>query len=288
MKAKIRVWAFLLALVIFFAFFDLMLAHWGENYCPLVTNDFESTRAEHPEKVWDKVFFGNSAVIAAYREDVSGSGYINLGMDYAVVTDLWDILRGSHIKVGSELVIGLNFFTLLDDFDTNPAYIWHSGALEPYAYFHRDKIMNYAETTAKAVLRGSEAEYTNWHKILYYGSLSEAELAEKMATYNEKYFCRDISDFRRNLDALDRIAGYCSKNGLRLRIVWMPYNPDVDEPELMDALRTEVGAVCSEYGLEILDMSNTLEAECFHDVGHLNYEFGAYKFTAEVDKWLQN
>ncbi len=288
MKTKLRVWAFLLALVIFFALFDLVLAHWGENYCPLATNDFEITRLEHPEKVWDKVFFGNSAVIAGYREELSTSGHVNLGMDYAVVSDLWKMLRGGHINVGSEIVVGLNIFTLLDEFDTNPAYIWHRGAIEPYAYFHRDKLMNYAESTAKALLRGSEIEYANWHKILYYGSLSETELAEKMVTYNENYFCRDISGFRRNLADLGRIADYCAENGLRLRIVWMPYNPDVDEPELMDSLRSEVGAICTEYGLDLLDMSAALEAECFHDVGHLNYEYGAYKFTAEVDEWLQN
>ena len=37
-----------------------------------VKNDFEITQCKHPEKTWDKVFFGNSVVISAYDEDKSG------------------------------------------------------------------------------------------------------------------------------------------------------------------------------------------------------------------------
>ncbi len=90
-----------------------------------VKNDFEITQNRHPEKIWDKVFFGNSVVISSYIEDQSRSGYINLGLDYGVVTDLWDMLSKRHINIGSELVIGLNYLTLYDEFETNPTYIWH-------------------------------------------------------------------------------------------------------------------------------------------------------------------
>ena len=95
----------------FFLLLDCVAALVGTRYIAagyVWMDDFEITRRDHPEKVWDRVFFGNSAVISAYREDVSQSGYVNLGLDYGVVTDLWDMLRRGHIDIGSELVVGLN------------------------------------------------------------------------------------------------------------------------------------------------------------------------------------
>ena len=82
-----------------------------------VKNDFEITQQDHPEKVWDKVFFGNSVVISAFMEEESSSGYINLGLDYGVVTDLWEMIDKGYINIGSELVIGLNYLTLYDKLD---------------------------------------------------------------------------------------------------------------------------------------------------------------------------
>lgn len=288
MKTKWKAIAFLLAFAVFFGVMDYALSLWGENCCPRTGNDYEVTRQAHPEEVWDKVFFGNSAVIAGYREDVSTSGYVNLGMDYAVVTDLRDLLKQGHIDVGSELVIGLNLFTLYDDFDTNPAYIWHRGALEPYAYFHRDKLLCMVKDEAKALLGMGRTEYEPGEKILYYGSLSDNELAEKMALYNEKYFNLPMEDFEDNISALEYVADWCDDRGVRLRILWMPFNPSVEQPELMAALQTEVNAWCASRGIEAADMTEALEESCFHDVGHLNYEYGAYMFTQEVDVWLQS
>ena len=56
--------------VLLCAVFTPYLIHSGR----FVLNDFELTRRDHPEDVWDKVFFGNSVVISAYREEVSESG----------------------------------------------------------------------------------------------------------------------------------------------------------------------------------------------------------------------
>jgi len=44
------------------------------------------------------------------------------------------------IEVGSELVIGLNYFTLMDTLETNPTYPWHKSIYEPYLYFNRNRI----------------------------------------------------------------------------------------------------------------------------------------------------
>ena len=81
---------------------------------------------------------------------------MNLGLDYGVVTDLWDMLRRGHIDIGSELVVGLNYLTLYDDLETNPSYLWHRGTLEPYVYFQRDDLFQLCKDAAKAVL-GREA-----------------------------------------------------------------------------------------------------------------------------------
>ena len=100
----------IIAIVLAIAVGDLALTYnnFIVNSDYFVKNDFEITQYKHPEKVWDKVFFGNSVVISAYMEDKSSKGYVNLGLDYGVVTDLWEMIEKKHINIGSELVIGLN------------------------------------------------------------------------------------------------------------------------------------------------------------------------------------
>lgn len=131
----------IIAIVLAIAVGDLALTYnnFIVNSDYFVKNDFEITQYKHPEKVWDKVFFGNSVVISAYMEDKSSKGYVNLGLDYGVVTDLWEMIEKKHINIGSELVIGLNYLTLYDEFETNPTYIWHKKLYEPYVYFERDR-----------------------------------------------------------------------------------------------------------------------------------------------------
>lgn len=270
---------FLACLLIFFLLLDLGVSYWGENYCPWASNDYEATRLKHPEEVWDKVFYGNSAVISAYLEEESESGYINLGIDYGVITDLRGML--DHIEIGSELVIGLNFFTFCDEFDTNPNYIWHREFYEPYAYFHRDKLLKMIDS----LIFGQEMPQS-WEKILYYGNLSDRELAEKMKTYEETYFSRAIGEFEDNLEALDDIADWCEEHDVSLRLVWMPFNPSVEHPQILSELQARVDTWAKERRVEVLNMTLALGEDCFHDVGHLNREHGAYVFTAQIDSWL--
>lgn len=283
MKKKLIPWIFLLSLLASFLLLDKGIAYFGEKLWKVPYNDFEATRAAHPEKVWDKVFFGNSVVISAYREDVSEAGYVNLGMDYGVVRDLWNMLRKGQIEIGSELVIGLNLFTLYDEFDTNPAYLCHKKALVPYTYFHRDKLLRIFEDSKKLY---HKEPISPWNKILYYGCMSEDELQGKLETYEEKYYNLPQSDFQENLKALDRIADWCEKEGVRLRILWMPYNPTVPQPALMHSLMETVDAWCKERQVLCEDFTWKLDESCFHDVGHLNYEHGSYIFTEVADQWL--
>ena len=251
-------------------------------------NDFEVTRRDHPEEVWDKVFFGNSVVISAYREDVSGSGYINLGLDYGVVEDLWEMVDKGTITLGSELVVGLSDLTLYDHFETNPTYPWHREFYEPYCYFQRDRLRAFLEETIVGVMDGTApaAPYTGQEKAHYTGSMSQAALEEKIAA--SPYSHLPIEDFQENLQALAKLADYCEKNGVRMRAVWMPLNPTLPVSEETRAVYDQAKAVCEEKGVTFYDMEDALEAACFYDIGHLNYEYGAYRFTEVIDPWLQS
>ena len=135
--------AAIIAVVLMIAVSDLALTY--NNFIKdsdyFIKNDFEITQNHHPEKIWDKVFFGNSVVISSYIEEQSQSEYINLGLDYGVVTDLWKMIEMRHINIGSELVIGLNYLTLYDEFETNPTYIWHKQPYVPYAYLDRKSVV---------------------------------------------------------------------------------------------------------------------------------------------------
>ena len=250
-------------------------------------NDYEVTRRDHPEEVWDKVFFGNSVVISAYREDVSESGYINLGLDYGVVTDLWEMVQKGVVTLGSELVLGLNDLTLYDRFETNPSYPWHRKLYEPYSYFARDRLTVLIKETGIQLLTGAEPAYGAYSaqtKIYYYGAMSQAALEEKAAASIYEHL--PISEFQENMAALAKLADYCAKHGVRLRCVWMPLNPDIPPSDETLAVRDQAAELCREKQVEFYNMEDALEAECFYDSGHMNYEYGSYRFTEVIDPWL--
>lgn len=275
----------LLALVVVFVALDMVLSavftpfliHSGR----FVLNDYELTRRDHPEEVWDKVFFGNSVVISAYREDVSESGYVNLGLDYGVVRDLWEMVQKGTIVIGSELVIGLSDLTLYDKFETHPTYPWHKDWYEPYAYFQRDRLRLWVENN----LPGKTWEdHSDRQKIHYNGSMSSEELAKKIET--SRYVNLPIEDFQENMACLSKLADYCAENDIRLRCVWMPVNPEVEISPETRAVYDQTVAICKEKNVEFLDLERTLDVECFYDIGHLNYEYGAYRFMEVIDPWL--
>ena len=278
----------LLLLILFFALdlaisavFQPYILRSGRFYC----NDYEVTRRDHAEQVWDRVFFGNSMVISAYREDVSESGYINLGLDYGVVRDLWEMVRGGTIELGGDLVIGLSYLTLYDDFETNPTYIWHKDPWVPYSYFMRDRLRFWLEDTMKTPFNGRPAAaFPDQTKSFYYGAMSQAALEEKEAASIYEHL--PISDFQENMDALAKLADYCARHGVRLRCVWMPLNPAIAPSDEANAVRDRAAAVCQEKQVEFHNMEDALDAECFYDSGHLNYEYGSYRFTEVIDPWL--
>ena len=256
----------------------------GGRFC---LNDYEMTRRDHPEEVWDKVFFGGSMVASAYREDVSESGYINLGLDCGVVTDLWEMVQRNVVTLSSELVVGLNEMTLYDRSDTDPGYPWHRKIYEPYSYFARDRLTVLLRETGGRLLAGDErgdGVYSDQVKSFYYGAVPQAALEEMIAASG--YGRLPISDFQENMDALAKLADYCAGHGVRLRCVWMPVNPAAVSGDEGNAVRDRAAAVCQMKQVEFYNMENALDAECFYDNVHLNYEFGSYRFTEAVDPWL--
>ncbi|MGN0334672.1 MAG: hypothetical protein ACI4DV_03270 [Lachnospiraceae bacterium] len=287
-KNKLSEYSFLILLLLFFLAFDHMIEIYGENTNHIVTNDFEVTRANHPEKVWDKVFYGNSSVISGYREDLSESGYVNLGIDYGVITDLWEMIRQGHIEIGSDLVIGLELLSFYDEFETNPAYIWHRKPMEPYCYFHRDKLFEMLTDTAKKMIGRGNGQIGVEDKIHYYGNISDEELAQKEDKFAQIFYNLPIEVFEENIAALDKIDKWCDENGVRLRLVWMPLNPKADFPELAKQVYDKVGKWSESAGVEVADYMDYLDETCFYDSSHINYEYGAYIFTEGIDQWLNN
>ena len=251
-------------------------------------DDYEIVRRDHPETVWDRVFFGNSVVISGFREEESESGYVNLGLDCGVVTDLWDMLRKGEITVGSELVVGLNALTLYDDFETNPHYIWHRKWYEPYGYFERDRLRRLLEETVKTPF-GFQPDYAYYgqRRIVYYGAMSAAEIAAHRST--EHYLpllSLTEDDYRENFRALEKIADYCGKRGVRLRLVWLPQNPIIEPDDATKRAYELSRRFAQEHGLELYDMTGALDDSCFYDGGHFNYQYGSHVFTEAIDAWL--
>lgn len=252
-------------------------------------NDFEITQQKHPEKVWDKVFFGNSVVIASYIEEESSAGYVNLGLDYAVMTDLRDMLKKRDINVGSELVLGLNYLSFYDEFETNPTYIWHKSFYEPYAYFERDRFFPIISQGFDNLLHGESpmpVRYLPQTKNVYHGALSDDGLADSIKRYEKDFFNLPIEKFEKNLSATEEVIRFCQKNGIRVRAVWMPWNPKCEMPELPADVHARAQAIFDDYGVETLDLESAMPAEYFFDLGHLNYDVGSPKFTEMIDEWL--
>ena len=116
--------------------------------------------------------------------------------------------------------------------------------------------------------------------------MTDAELAEKVAEYEENYFCLPVSEYQENIEALDKIADWCEDHGVRMRVLWMPFNPDVERPELLLDLMQIVNDWCAQRSITVGDYSDQFERICFLDVGHLNDEVGAARFTEVIDPWL--
>ncbi|ETP66954.1 hypothetical protein AC739_08765 [Planococcus glaciei] len=252
-------------------------------------NDFEKVMAKYSEEDFDKVFYGNSVVISGFIDSQSKSGYTNIGIDYGTVEDLYEILDRGLIDVGSELVIGLNYFTLMDTLDTNPTYPWHKEIYEPYLYFNRNRVNPVIVDGLSNVLKGEEfiqTRHESLERTVYRGVLDEKELGDKIKVQKELYWDQGIEYYDDNLEALEKVIEFAEENDIRLRCIILPWNDVIEKPDTTVLAESSAVEILQAHSVEVLDLSYAMPKEYFHDLGHFNYEYGAVKFTEEIDSWL--
>lgn len=252
-------------------------------------NDFEKVMAKYSEEDFDKVFYGNSVVISGFIDSQSKSGYTNIGIDYGTVEDLYEILDRELIDVGSELVIGLNYFTLMDTLDTNPTYPWHKEIYEPYLYFNRNRVNPVIVDGLSNVLKGEEfiqTRHESLERTVYRGVLDEKELGDKIKVQKELYWDQGIEYYDDNLEALEKVIEFAEENDIRLRCIILPWNDVIEKPDTTVLAESSAVEILQAHSVEVLDLSYAMPKEYFHDLGHFNYEYGAVKFTEEIDSWL--
>ncbi len=288
-----KIWAylFIFGLGIAIIIFDMLLTFAdpvGKSTL-FVKNDFEKIKLTHPEEVYEKVFYGNSVVISAFIEEESKSGYVNMGMDYGTVEDLSKILERNMVSIGTDLVVGANYLTFLDTLDTNPTYPWHRKVYEPYLYFQRDRLHPFIINGIGNILKGENfvtGRHTNLDRYVYYGVLPDEEIDKKIEGYKELYWNRGIECYEKNYKALQNVIYYCKERDIELRFVWFPWNSYIAKPESVIAVEEKAKKIMGHNNIEYIDLADAFGKECFHDLGHLNYELGAVEFTKEIDKWL--
>lgn len=251
-------------------------------------NDFEKIISSEGTNTFDKVFYGNSAVISAFIPDASESGYHNLGIDYGTVSDIEKMLREEYIRIEDDLVLGLNYFTFYDNIDTNPTYLWHRRGYEPYLYFQRDRLHSLITQEVEGLLSDEvgAARYENLERSVYYGVLTGDELEENLHRHRENFWSLPIEDFSCNINALEDLAYFCEEQDINLRVVWMPWNGGVEVPQIVYDVMAEANVVLESHGIDTLDGLNSMPDEYFHDTAHLEYEAGAPFFTQWIDSWL--
>lgn len=252
-------------------------------------NDYDIILDTYGTSEFDKAFFGNSAVIASYIDTASDSGYINIGIDYGKVRDIYEMLRGGFITVNDELVIGLNMFCFLDTLDTNPSYPWFRKPYEPYLYFQRDKLYPFISEGFERVLRGEDFVkeiYENPRRMLYYGILDDEELQSNIKRQRENYWNQGIENYDENFRALEELMTFCKNRGINLRAVWMPWNSKVTIPDIEFEIQNKADGMFAKGGVEVLNMKDAVNGELFHDIGHLEYTVGSPYFTELISPWL--
>lgn len=291
MIAFIRRNSFVLALLLLFIATDQLIAMWDpvDRYDVFAKNDVQRTIHHHPEQPWERVFYGNSSVNAAFDALKIGSDFVNYGISYGRITDLQHILNSGRLPDVQQLAIGLNIYAFMDEFPTDPSYPWYQRFYEPYLYFHRDAISDAVRKYALPALRGEPLKINRdqlYRKQEYYGTLSPDKLEVKLGEFRELYGDRELTDFTGNLRALEQVIRYSAAHGIALKLIWMPWNPTFPPPEYADELRTEVRRILSAWDLSLTDWTDHFTADEFHDLGHLNIERGRPRFTEEIRSWL--
>jgi hypothetical protein len=289
--------SFVLLLLAAFVLSDVLISYWD----PMVTsrrfykNDFTKTVYHHEGATSGPVFFGNSAVTGAYIEEKSSSKLIEMGLSYGKLTDLKAILEQGRFHVQQQLVIGIDVHTMLDIMETDPTYPWFKTWYDPYVYKYGSYFIDSGTEVAKQLARGlvelnpavMKAYEPRWiDKMLYFGHMEPETMNKKEKDYDQKYGWAKLPQYINNLEALDWIIRYTESQNLPLRVVWMPWNRNFEQPRYMPELKKTVDARLKAAGVPTLDLLSAYDPKYFHDLVHLNREEGAPVFTKEVDAWL--
>ena len=283
--------AFLLLLALVLLLGDLALTRLDpvRSMTSLWRSDYELIALEHPDMTFDRAFFGSSVVIASYIEGQNPTGYVNLGIDYGTVADITEMLEGGFVTVTGDLVLGLNDISFYDPLPTNNAYPWHRRWYEPYLYFHRDRLGPLVTKGAENLLQGRpfvSERFPDQARAVYYGAISDEELAKSEEKMLEQFGSMTLEDCAQNFAALDRLAAWCAGHGVRLRAVWMPWNPKTAVYPAARTLMDYANERFDRLGIEVLDLTDAVPEEYFYDMGHLDYTAGAPWFTDLIDPWL--
>ncbi len=264
-----------------------------ENSMFFEKNDYDKTLMYMDgETEYDKVFYGNSVLTTSYRQEDSISGYVNLGIVYGTIIDLRDMIDKKYITINEDLVILANRFLFMDTLPTNETYPWKRGKYEPYFWFERDVINPFVHDYVKMVLETKSFDINNMpvksteDKYLVFGSMTDEELDENIEYNKEKYWGLSQDKYDKNFEAFQEVIDYCKANDIRLRVVLAGWNPYVEMPESFVKVTERIRKVCEDNDIEVLDYTYKFPRECFHDLGHFDYDYGAVEFTKEIDKWL--
>lgn len=283
--------AFLLLLVLVLLLGDLALTRADpvRYMTSLWRSDYELIALDHPNMTFDRVFFGSSVVIASYIEGQNDTGYVNLGIDYGTVKDITEMLEGGFVTVTGDLVLGLNDISFYDPLPTNSAYPWHRHWYEPYLYFHRDRLGPLVTKGAENLLNGRpfiSERFPEQQRAVYYGAISGEELQKSEEKMLDQFGRMTPEDCAENFAALDRLAAYCAGHDIRLRAVWMPWNPRTAVYPAAQTLMDYANQQFARLDIEVLDLTDAVPTEYFYDMGHLDYTIGAPWFTDLIDPWL--
>lgn len=292
MKDLIQKNQFIIWLILLFAVLNFALVKWDpvNRYGFFYQNDFSKTQQIHPKGTWTNIFFGSSVVTAGYREDLSHSGFINLGMDYGKITDLESLLKMGYLQGAKTIVIGLDYMTFMDNLPTNPYYQWHREWYIPYVYFYRSPIRWFFENSATRIKNNEnifKVDPKDLEKELYHGRMGAEQLKEKINSYDARFGNERIENFQTNLSSLENVIRYCNSQNIELECLWLPINPAYNMPQYAKDVKVQADEVLRKYNIKNSDWINKYSGEYFYDISHISYEYGAPRFTEEFDKWVK-
>jgi hypothetical protein len=227
-------------------------------------------------------------VTAAYIEEQSSSGLVEMGMSYGKITDLKQILSRSLYHVQGQLVVGIDVHTMLDKLPTDDTYVWFKPWYQPYLFYYRAYFRDSGGEFLRNLLHGSLAYEPRWiDKELYYGHQSDEEMQAKWDDYDKRFGWMTVEDdLRDNVNALAWVIDYAKQHDIPLKVIWMPWDKAFPLPPYVDPLRQKVNAMLTAADIPTLDLMQHYEPIYFSDLVHLNREEGAPLFTKEVDQWL--